>query len=166
MKTLNRYCLSEVRILVDSREKSPLPFRSGGSISEVKKTGLKYGDYQAETEWGENMGICFERKSINDLWITLTKKTNHERFKREIERARNDESHMILIIEGTYSDVLRGNPRSSFKGISMIRMLFTIWTRYGLWPVFCNGRVEMKKVIRSAFEARGKQMADNRKKSK
>ena len=152
-----------MKILIDSREQAPLPFRVGGSISEVVVEGLPFADYWGETEWGEQMDVVFERKSLGDLWLTLANDENHKRFKREMERARKHGVTLILIIEGTYGEVEKGYRYSRFKGKSMIKLLFTMWVKYNLVTVFCDGRTEMKKYITSFFEARGRWMKQRRK---
>ena len=146
-----------MKIIVDSREQAPLPFEVGGVITEVIVEGLPVGDYWMRFEDGREAEIVFERKSISDLWGTLTSKTNHERFRREIGRARDSDMSLILIIEGTLGDVCRGNPRSKFKGVSMLRLLFTMWVRYNLFPVFCKNRTEMMRFITETFEAYGRE---------
>ena len=146
-----------MKIIVDSREQAPLPFEVGGVITEVIVEGLPVGDYWMRFEDGREAEIVFERKSISDLWGTLTNKMNHARFRREIARARENGLALVLIIEGTLSDVYAGNPRSRFKGLSMVRLLFTMWVRYNLCPVFCKDRAEMVRFITETFEAYGRE---------
>ena len=86
-------------IVIDSREQVPLDFTVGGSVSRVETRGVPFGDYWCEFEGGQEMPICWERKSIPDLFGTLT--SGMERFKREIARANENNFKMIIAIEGT-----------------------------------------------------------------
>ena len=151
-------------LLTDTREQAPLDFKVGGAVSSIRVEGLPFGDYWAETEWGECMKVCFERKSLADLWGTLTNADNHARFKREIERAKAEDFSFLLVIEGTFTGVLEGFGRSEFKGESMAKMLFTMWVRYNVYPVFCQSRKEMAKFIVETFEAYGRENCKRTKK--
>ena len=89
---------SEAKIIIDSREQKPLEL---DSKSEVK--GLKFGDYALE---GSD-NICIERKSINDFIGTLS--GGYERFEREIIRAKEAKSYMIILIEEPLSNAVKFN---------------------------------------------------------
>ena len=65
-------------IIIDNREQKPLEF----SVP-TKRGTLAVGDYRAEFSDGSVSQVVFERKSINDLYGTLSK--GYSRFKREIE---------------------------------------------------------------------------------
>lgn len=143
-----------MRMIVDTREQKPLDIRPGGTISEVRVEALPFGDYGAEWETGKQMPVVIERKSIPDLWGTMT--TGYDRFKREMERAREAKFKMVLVIEGSLMDVYDGFERSAFKGDSMVKKLFTMWVKYDLVPVFCTDRREMKRFVIETFEAVGR----------
>lgn len=100
------------------------------------------------------MPVCFERKSIGDLFGTLT--NGHERFRKELDRAKENNFKIILIVEGTLSEVLAGYKHSSVKGSSILKTMFTLWMKYDLTPVFCPNRSEMKRFITETFEAIGR----------
>ncbi len=100
--------------------------------------------------------IIFERKgSLSDLYSTMF--NDYDRFKKEIIRAKDNGITLILIIEGTFTKVLKGYEHSSVEGITMIRKLLTLWIRYNLYPVFCKDRDEMSNYITSFYEAIGKE---------
>jgi ERCC4 domain len=89
---------ADTKILIDSREQKPLEI---DSQSEIK--GLKFGDYALE---GSDK-ICIERKSINDFIGTLS--GGYERFEREIIRAKEAKSYMIILIEESLSNAIKFN---------------------------------------------------------
>jgi len=148
-------------IKIDSREQQPLPIIKENMISGVVIDGLPFADYWCEWEPGSEkagynceMPICFERKSIPDLFGTLT--SGYSRFKREIERATENGFKIVLIIEGSLSEVLAGSKHSTVKGESIVKTLFTLWVKYDVFPVFCSNRSEMKRYIIETFEAVGR----------
>jgi ERCC4-type nuclease len=150
-----------VIIKVDTREQAPITFDVTGSISRVDITGLPFGDYWAEWEPGTEkagynceMPVAFERKSISDLFGTLT--GGYERFKRELQRAKENNFKLILIVEGTMSEVLAGTKYSEVKGESIMKTMFTLWMKYDLVPVFCPNRSEMRRYMIETFEAIGR----------
>ena len=141
-------------ITIDSREQNPLNFTVGGSVSRVDISGVPFGDYWCSYESGEEMPICFERKSISDLFGTLT--SGHERFRRELQKAKDNGFKIILIVEGSISDVLAGASHSTVEGKTILKTMFTMWLKYDLVPVFCNNRAEMKRFILETFEGVGR----------
>lgn len=148
-------------IRVDTREQNPIKFDVSGSISRVDVSGLPFADYWAEWEPGSDkagynceMPVVFERKSIQDLFGTLT--SGMERFKRELERAKENNFKVILIVEGTLSEVLAGTKYSQVKGESILKTMMTLWMKYDLVPVFCPNRSEMRRFMLETFEAIGR----------
>jgi len=146
-----------LKIIVDQQEKKALTFEVKGLVSEIIVEHLPFGDYWCRKEDGQEMPVCFERKSISDLWGSFASKTRHRRFRDNIEKARKHDFTFILVIEGTLSEVYQGYPRSNFKGVSMVKLIFTLWVRYNLHPVFCSSREEMAKFIVETFEAKGRE---------
>ena len=141
-------------IQIDSREQAPLNFKVAGNISKVETMGLLFGDYQAMLEDGTPIPIAFERKSCADLYSTLTH--GHDRFKRELERAKKHAFQLYLIIEGSLSDVLEGASHSKVEPDTLVKSLFTFKVKHGLEPVFCKDRDEMVRYILETFEAFGR----------
>jgi ERCC4-type nuclease len=87
-----------MKIIVDTREQLPLEFQHH-YITEVINTKLEVGDYGCQLENGYRIPICFERKSISDLFGTLS--AGYKRFKKEILRAKEAKVVLVIIIEGT-----------------------------------------------------------------
>jgi ERCC4-type nuclease len=146
-------------IIEDSRESKPLSFKHK-EIDMVVRAKLDYGDYSSHKD-GEVCPVYFERKSIGDLFGTLSgckpkdedgniiqdATTGIERFKAELKRCSEDGSQMFLIIEGTMKDVVAGYKYSRMKGLTILRILFTMFIKYKLMPVFCSSRREMALYI-------------------
>ena len=134
-----------MKILIDSREQAPLVFPIDGICTETKLATLDVGDYQAEYTDGTRPPVVFERKGLGDLFGTMT--AGYARFKREMERAQEQGIRLILLIEGTLTDVYAGHTYSQFAGSSCVQKLFTLWVKYDLYPVFCANRSEMSRYI-------------------
>jgi len=143
-----------VKILCDTREQKPLEFHHP-LITEVVVTKLPVGDYSCQFEDGHNTSVFFERKSLPDLFGSLTK--GYARFKREILRAQEASQTLIIIVEGSYSKILKGTEYSMVEGLSIIRKMFTLWLRHGVQFVCCNNREEMAEYICEFYYAMGKE---------
>lgn len=148
-------------IKIDTKEKLPLPFKASPPITAVVVDGLPFADYWGEWEPGSEkagysceMPVCFERKSIQDLFGTLT--AGYERFKREVEKARKNNFKIVLIVEGSLSEVLAGTKYSKVEGKSILKTMFTLWAKYDVFPVFTNNRGEMTRFITETFDAIGR----------
>lgn len=150
-----------MKVICDTREQLPLEFNHK-FITEVKREKLLVGDYQAEFSDGYRPPIVFERKGIGDLYGTLT--SGYKRFKKEILRAQESKTTLIIIIEGTFTKVLAGYSHSSVEGITIIKKLFTLWCRYGVKPVFCKDREEASSYITEFFCALGRQHIESKQK--
>lgn len=141
------------RILSDSREQNPLTFNK--DKFDVITEGVPFADYWCEIPTTEStyvqVPIAFERKSLGDLFGTMGK--GYERFKREMERAKEAKFHLVLIIEGSIKDVHRGYEHSSIKGESMLKKLAMLRVRYDLEVLFFEDRRSMARWIEEVFDA-------------
>ena len=147
-----------MKIIQDTREQLPLDFIDP-LVTEIVITKLEFGDYGAEFKNGYCPPIIFERKSIPDLFNTLTH--DYDRFKRQIEGAHELGIKLILIIEGTLWDVMLGIPHSKRDGISVVKQLFSLWIRYNVYPVFVKDRDEMSKYIIHFYSAIGRKAQED-----
>lgn len=95
-----------IKILQDTREQYPLSFDC-----QVEIQKLACGDYCPSPEFFCNLFI--ERKSLPDLVGTLT--SGLERFKRELERARDLGFYLVVLTECRFSDVENYSPSNSFS---------------------------------------------------
>jgi len=139
-----------VVIVQDTREQLELDFSGIEGIEGIEKMTLSYGDYTAIVH-GRPVPIVFERKGFSDLWGTMT--SGYDRFKKEMKRAKADNMKLILIIEGTYSDVWNGFDKSAYDGQSMLKKLATLYAKYDLEYVFCESRRVMARRIADTFYA-------------
>ena len=139
-----------VVIIQDSREQKPLDFKGIEGVEKVEVMGLSFGDYSGIV-CGKPAPIIFERKGMGDLFGTMT--SGYERFKREMERARESNMTLIILVEGTYSDVWQGIEHSQFDGPSMVKKLATLMVKYDLHTWFCESRRVMARRIVDTFSA-------------
>lgn len=93
-------------ISIDSREQKPLAFNI-----DSKDQKLAFGDYGFLEEKFFN-NVFYERKSIQDLWGTMSK--GYERFKKEVERAKLTNASIIVIVEYPYSKAESYDDRKRF----------------------------------------------------
>jgi hypothetical protein len=129
-------------ILIDQREQAPYSFdclppssdtRNLPPIVHAKTTYLKTGDYQLAEVPGEWAAV--ERKSLEDLFSSLSPKGGRDRFRAEIERL-SEFRFAAVVIEGTMLEIC--NPakyreawRSEFHGRAAFETISSWATR---WP--------------------------------
>jgi len=88
-----------LKIFIDSREQQPLKFEN----SETLK--LDFGDY---TVGGDDYTYTYvDRKSEQDFKGTLS--GGFERFKRELERVRQFDSYLFIVVEGDLASIYKKN---------------------------------------------------------
>lgn len=136
-----------ILLLIDSREQSPLVFPKEINQEVI---GLPFGDYTAMID-GKQVPVAFDRKSLGDLYGTMTH--GYERWKRCMAKAKDCGHKLILITEGTYSDVEAGYSHSDFSGDAMIKKLETLAVKYDLEWWACESRQVMSKRILGTFQA-------------
>jgi len=122
-----------MRILIDSREQAPYAFQRYEGVT-VETATLQTGDYSLA---GLQDRIALERKSIDDLTVTLTK--GRERFERECERGRGFD-YFGLIIEASLEDVRGHKYQSQMTPQSLLQSLAAFSVRYGLHVHWCGNR--------------------------
>ena len=137
-------------ILCDSREQAPLEF-SHPYVEGVEVGALDVGDYGVKFKDGHIPPIFFERKSIPDLFGTLGK--DYVRFKKEIFRSKDNHQQLIVIIEGTVTDILKGTKYSTIDGIRILRTLLSLWNRYNIVSIYCKDRKEAATFITEYYLA-------------
>ena len=145
-----------MKIIIDTREQKPLVFNHR-FITDVEVKGLSVGDYGAMSlEYVHP--VVFELKSINDLYGTLS--GGYERFKAEIERAKEQNTKIIIIVEGHLKRILMGTAFSKRTPESIVYQLFTLRVRYDVETVFCANREEMAEYITQFYIAHHKEYLD------
>ena len=142
-------------IIIDTREQKPLEF----TVPTIREC-LPCGDYRAKFSDGSTSQVVFERKSINDLFSTLS--SGYPRFKREIELSHELRISIIIIVEGSLRRILRGCSHSQRTPISIVYQLFTIRLRHNVETVFCQDRDEMSEYITHYFLAEEREHNDTK----
>ncbi len=130
-----------MNIIIDSREQKPLSFTGHKTI----RRKLEEGDYN--TIWLEDT-IVIERKSLQDLYGSIIQ--DHERFKKEIIRARDKGKDFYIFLEGTLEEFYYLNWSKRERRISpqvLRKIINTMKERYNLIFIECNTRHEMSKKI-------------------
>jgi len=136
-------------IYVDTREQSWLKF---DIPFEIKTLG--FGDYACSND---NCGCFIERKSLSDFISTLSVK-NFDRFKNEIEKAKKNNSYIIVMVEEKLTNALSFQylPHISKKIKATPEYIFhnvreLLQTYDNLQFLFVDGRGEMTRIIESIF---------------
>jgi len=131
--------LPKYTIIRDSREKegSGWRFNATAKCNGTVIRKLDTGDYSIE---GMEHLITIERKSISDLWGTLT--TGKDRFHREMQRAVHIPSRYI-IIEGSLKDVYSGCYFSKVSPEFILSSLASLEFDYGIRVVFADKRKDL-----------------------
>lgn len=131
-------------ILTDTREQKPISF---SVKSEDQK--LDFGDYALG---GENYNYIFiDRKSEGDFKGTFG--AGAERFKRELERAREFGCYMFVLCESSISQIENNNYSGpKFQKVQLDRVFFnmrSIASEYGdvCQILFAGGRRKMSDMI-------------------
>ena len=140
-----------MKLVCDTREQRTLKFPKHPQVTGLETRALSFGDYGALDEDGNLLPLVFERKSLGDLFGTLGK--GYKRFKKELERAKDEGVALVLIVECPMEDVWTGYEHSSRDGSSVTQQVFTLWARYDVFPVFCTGRRMMARFILESLAA-------------
>jgi len=121
--------LSELTILIDTREQDPWKF---SPMVQTERVTLSDGDYSIK---GYSDQIRIERKSLADLCGTIT--AGRERFKSECARLQNY-FRSWLLIEATIEDVEAECYRSRVKGSSVLGTVLSVCCQYKVVPWFAQ----------------------------
>jgi ERCC4-type nuclease len=145
-------------LYIDTREQMPLSFAGYAGIT-VARRKLDFGDYAMRLADGHLVPVVFERKTIPDAFGTLTR--GHDRFREEIARAKKSGCKIIILIEGSMEDVLRGLRQSRVQGHVILKTLFTYCVKHGVWVWFADGREEASRYIIEYFAAEWRKRRDS-----
>jgi len=140
-----------MKIIIDSRETRPLAFRASGTLEGTEIRKLDVGDYSIA---GFEDKIAVERKDPNDLFGTLGK--SHNRFKRELERAKSLD-YFAIVVDCSFSNIrdktFEGAHWSQMRGDVIIQILSTLELKYGFPVHYCKDRNESASLIRNLLKA-------------
>lgn len=140
-------------IIRDSREKDGCgwKFRASANCDGMEVKKLDTGDYSIKGY--ENL-IMIERKTLSDLWGTLT--FQRERFMKEMDRSL---AYPIryLIIEGTLRDIDNGIRYSQVSPEFILASLTSLEVKYGLHVIFTDTRTDIaqayvRKLLSKLFQ--------------
>lgn len=134
--------LAEIRprIVIDSREQTPLVFRRLPTVTGT----LQSGDYSFTG--GEEL-FSVERKSVPDL-VACCIGDNRERFERELHRLRGHRFKRLLIV-GARADVENRRYRSNVSPKAVLATLSAFEVRYDLPVVWSNNPEDAARTIES-----------------
>lgn len=138
----------DTKIIEDSREQTPL------NLANSYVDTLNFGDYTITK--GNKANLYIERKSLNDFVSTVGK--NIERFRRELERAREAKAYVVVLVEKDINKSLsfdhqfetryaKVSPDHIFKNMRELLADFE-----DLQFLFVDGRAEAARVLLKLFE--------------
>jgi len=150
------YTKPEYKIFIDTREQKPLKFTRG---IEIRK--LDYGDY-AFSSATSTCNCYIERKGLSDFIGTLS--GGYERFIKEIERAKENDAQLVILVESKFTSALYFNEQRKsynkekvFKKVKatpefIFHRVRSLIQRYpNIQFLFVNGRKEASRVIEKIF---------------
>ena len=147
-------------LLVDTREKPKiiepiLNYFDSVGIDTVS-TKLLFGDYM---DYNRPQLVIDRKRNIAELAKNCT--TDHERFRRELERVKQAGATLVVLVEqNRYKDrnkwirveniedlLLWSNPHTKIRGEKVFRVLSSWIYKYPLRVEFCDRRSTGKRII-------------------
>ncbi len=131
----------------------------GGGVWRVttERIGLASGDYSLD---GYATSVAVERKSINDLYHTLSQ--GRDRFIRELERL-NEMAFAAVVVEREWTDIFRAPPKHSRMSPKTVYRSVLAWQQR--FPrvhwLFCPGRDFAEVTTFRILERFVKEQAEN-----
>lgn len=154
-------------LLIDTREK-PKAIRSivkyFDSIGLThESTKLLFGDYM---DWSRPQIVVDRKQNIAELAKNCT--SEHERFRRELERAQKANSTLVILVEqNRYKDrdewihvadvadlMLWSSPHTTIRGEKIYRVLRSWMAKYPLRVEFCDKRQTGKRIYEIIYEGK------------
>ncbi len=140
--------ISKKVIFADSREQMPLEFNN-----TTRTKGMKFGDYRIA-----NCNIYIERKSIGDIWGTLS--GGFERFEREIIRAKEANAYLIILVESLFTNLALFPSQKQVYGKIKLPVQFiehnirALLQKYQhIQFLFCKNREDASRLVEKIFAA-------------
>ena len=154
-------------LLIDSREKPKAIrsivkyFDSIGLVHETSK--LFIGDYQ---DFNRPQIIVDRKRNIAELAKNCT--ADHERFRRELERAQKANTTLVVLVEqNRYKDrdrwihcesvedlMLWESPHTTIRGEKVYRVLRSWMAKYPLRVEFCDKRSTGRRIYEIIYEGK------------
>lgn len=151
-------------LIIDSREKQKAiksilkAFDSNGVEYETSK--LLFGDYM---DFSRPQIVVDRKQNIAELAKNCT--TDHDRFARELERAKKAGSRLVILVEqNRYKDrdkwirvetiddlMLWSNPHTTIRGEKVFRILSSWMAKYPIEVKFCDKRNTGKEILKIIY---------------
>ena len=139
-------------VIVDTREKghkSILKYFDEHNIDYITSK-LEYGDYMI---YKDNSVVIDRKNNLLELAGNLCHTTEHERIKREISRAKEDncKDFIFLISESkikSLDDIKKwSSPHTRVRGSTLLKIMQTMKERYGVRFIFCERKKMGERII-------------------
>ena len=157
-------------IIVDSREKPKAIertlqyFRDHGIEYEISK--LLFGDYM---DWNRPQIVIDRKQNIAELARNCT--VEHERFRREMEKARKAGATLVILVEqnrykdrgewvevDSIEDLLRwSSPHTMVRGEKVYRVLASWTAKFPLRVEFCDKRSTGRRITEILYSGENEQ---------
>jgi hypothetical protein len=138
--------IEDMKIYVDTREQNPLTFPCS-----IEVRTLNVGDYSCADPYYSDLVV--ERKSLEDFVGTMGK--GNERFKKEIERAREQNIYLVIVVEEKFDTALNyhgKNSKQKLGGPSPFGIVRKLLQEYkNIQFLFANDRAGSADKIRRIF---------------
>lgn len=140
-------------IIVDTREKGHkkiLEYFDKNNVDYIISK-LDYGDYKI---YKDNSLVIDRKDSLLELVGNLCHTNEHERIKREIQRAKDDgcKDFIFLISESkikSLEDIKNwSSPHTKVKGSTLLKIMQTMKERYGVRFIVCPRREMGDKILK------------------
>lgn len=141
------YAVSDLILLIDTREQAPFSFRNiktdGKSpqplLVQTEKQALETGDYSVK---GLEHLVSVERKSLPDLWNCMG--NDRTRFVKQLERL-SELDFGVVVIEQDWNRILKGFPELKLTPKTVFRSVIAWQQRLNVRWFFCPGRAFAEK---------------------
>jgi len=137
------------KIIIDSREQQPLKFEP---TIKTEVLCLKVGDYCKIQDVSNQ--IVVEKKSLSDLLGTISK--GFERFHRELNRAEEKNTKVLVVVDTKFSSVLSFNYLPHIHSKCSPEFIFSrirelIQNYPNIQFIFCDGRKQASDITHFAL---------------
>ncbi|MBE6784155.1 MAG: hypothetical protein E7536_09120 [Ruminococcaceae bacterium] len=149
-----RYALEHIKILVDTREQDTLRARKRLEAIELpyERKTLDFGDYSAKCELSDGRELDFstllavERKmSLDEICGCFC--YGRGRFRREFERAKEQNAKIYLLIENAnWENAYNGKYRSKMNSAALTASILAWLSRYNCQIIFCKEETSGKLI--------------------
>jgi len=145
----NRKHTQKFTVIKDTREQKGKGwmFRASANCDGMERKKLDVGDY---TIAGLEDILVIERKTLGDLWNTLGRQDNYDRFQREWDRAK-DHKLKYLVIEATLAEVDNGYKYSKVPPANIHAKLISLQVKHNVHVIFAGREDKARGWARRLF---------------